>query len=524
MGRTFIRQDTQIRKSDVYDDTIAPSLANYETNTVHIEDDLNSLRSQVASIINRSGAAFPGGDWYADLAAPITFENGTQRGINGLNQQLHDLERKRVLVTAYQIVDVTVGAGNNYVVLALGELPANTTAAIGSVTTLGTVAAYNASFGSHSLAEVTGSTNISPKNLCQVIDSVTHDPILSDQRQIFALFQTESNTDGSTMTGTTPNRAQLSFVRVNAAGNDLEAVPVADIENKVIHFASATRKALEDLNEQDFLRGAELDVPSTSSSTRQQVYNNQGTTPVELTTNALLDLNSAGIYWTIRDLANADLFKITEGSGGGTSTIQFAGDVDTFDNNAVVNDFVAGVTVASGLTRPIRVGVSDGILDTSAGDLEVRAFGELYLDDGNQTGSTWAQTAGIKLSDTTAEWDAFEVAFGGEVSLLSAITSAYNKDRAAKVYSVVTAASIAAGLDVSFADGNVDTAFPDMSGGSFLTDYDVYLNGALLRPGANSSANNDYYPGTSLTPAAQLQFEFVLKQNDVLCIIPYRKP
>ena len=524
MGRTFIRQDTQIRKSDVYDDTIAPSLANYETNTVHIEDDLNSLRSQVASIINRSGAAFPGGDWYTDISAPSTFENGTQRGINGLNQQLHDLERKRVLVTAYQIVDVTVGAGNNYVVLSLGQLPANTTAAIGAVTTLGTVAAYNASFGSHSLAEVTGSTNISPKNLCQVIDSVTHDPILSDQRQIFALFQTESNTDGSTMTGTSPDRAQLSFVRVNAAGNDLEAVPVADIENKVIHFASATRKALEDLNEQDFLRGAELDVPSTSSSTRQQVYNNQGTTPVELTTNAILDLNSAGIYWTIRDLANAALFTLTENSGTSNTELAIGSDVDSFANNAQSNDFGQGIRLASSLTRPILIGRTDGVVESEAGDLEVRAFTELYLDDGNQTGSTWAQTAGIKLSDSTAEWDAFEVAFGSEVSLLSAITSAYNKDRSAKVYSVVTSASIAADTDVSLADGNVDTAFPDMSGGTFTADYDVYLNGALLRPGANSAANNDYYPGTVLTPAAQLKFEFVLKQNDVLCIIPYRKP
>ena len=30
------------------------------------------------------------------------------------------------------------------------------------------------------------------------------------------------------MTGTTPDRAQLSFVRINAAGDDLEAVPDAE--------------------------------------------------------------------------------------------------------------------------------------------------------------------------------------------------------------------------------------------------------------------------------------------------------
>jgi len=65
---------------------------------------------------------------------------------------------------------------------------------------------------------------------------------------------------------------------------------------------------------------------------------------------------------------------------------------------------------------------------------------------------------------------------------------------------------------------------PDMSTGSFTLDYDVYLNGELLRPGADASANNDYYPGTSLATAAQLKFEFSVKLGDVLCVIPYRQP
>ena len=645
MSRTFIRQETQIRKSDVYDDTVTPSLANYETVLpTTIQDDLNSLRSQVASLINRSGATFPGGDWWADLTAPITFENGTQRGVQTVNQDLHDLERKRVLVESYHVVDVTVpseahatgtltlsdnvadgdtvttgtktytfqtvltnvdgnvligasplaslanlinaiklgpGAGTAYaasttangfvtatfgvgnsmtatalvggsvgntivttatgsfsswgaatltggagdiVILALSELPANTTAAIGAVTTLGTVAAYNSTFGTISLAEVTGSTAISPKNLCGIVDGATRDPIVSDNRTVYALFQTESNTDGSTMTGTTPNRAQLSFVRINSAGDDLEFVPATDIASKVINFTSVTRKALEDLTEQDFLKGAEVDVPSAATVTRQVSYNNQGATPVDLTTDAILDLQSNGVVWQIRDELEAPLFTLTEDSLNGNTTVALGTDVDVFDNNSVVNDFAAGATINSTGTRPIRVGVSDGIIDTSAGDLEVRATGELFLDDGNQVGSTWAQTQGIKLSETTAEWDAFETAFGGEVSLLSAITSAYNKDRSAKVYSVVTAATISADTDVSLADGNVDAAFPDMSGGTFTTDYDVYLNGELLRPGANAAANNDYYPGTSLATAAQLKFEFQLRLNDVICVIPYRKP
>lgn len=642
MARTFIRQDTQIRKSDLYDDTITPSVTNYETNPVNIEDDLNALRSQVQNIVNRNGASFPAGDWYTDMVAPVTFENGIKRGVDKLNQELHDLERKRVLVAADKyLTDLVVGvratgtltttgvfsngetvtigaktytfqtvltnvdgnvliganataslanlaaainlgagsgtvyaaattantdvyatsgastlslfalnagtAGNsiattetatnasfggatlsggsntaNYVVLPPAALPINTTAAVGAVTTRGTVAAFHTgTFGTHALDLVSGASAINPKNLCNVIDSVTHDPILSSGRVIYALFQVESNTDGQTLTGYTTTRAQLSFVRLNAAGNALEAVPTGDIGGLTIHYSATERKALEDLNEQDFLRGAVTDIAASTTVTRQVAYDGQGTTPVELTTNATLDLNSAGIAWAIRDLANASLFTITEGSGGGTTTLALGVDVDIFDSTAVINDFDQGIRVDTGSQR-INVGETAGLIEsTGANDLRILGAGEMYLDDGNQTGSTWAQTNGIKLSDTTAEWDDFETAFG-EVSLLRGIYLAYTQaNRNDKIYANVTATTNA-DTDVGGVAGgaNLDAQLPDMSTGVFTQRYDVYLNGSLLRPGANSGANHDYYPGTSLVNG-QLKFEFKVKLNDVLCVVPY---
>lgn len=520
MSRTFIRQDTQIRKSDVYDDTLVPSLANYETNPVHIEDDLNALRSQVHNLLKNFG-----GNWYDDLNVPSTLDTGSERGVNDLNTDLHLLERKRVLVPSCSLADVVVGAGNNFVVLALSELPSNTTAAVGSVTTRGTVvAAHGGAFGTHSLTEVSGSTAISPKNLCEIVDGSTRDPILSSGRTVYALLQTESATDGHTMTGTTPVRAQLSFVRINATGDDLEACPFADIAGRTINYCCAERKALEDFNEQDFLKGAIVDVPAGATVTRQVAYDNQGTTPVDLTTNATLDLEGAGLVWAIRDDAQALLFRIIEGSAGGTSEVELGPDVDIFDIDAALNDFAEGLRVDTSGQR-INIGETAGLIEsTGANDLRVLGAGELYLDDGNQAGSTWAQTAGIKLSDTTAEWDAFEAQFG-EVSLLSAITSAATtSSRGTKVYAVVTAA-IAADVNVTGAGGtpNIDAQLPNMSAGDFLTDYDVFLNGELLRPGANAAANHDYYPGTSLANG-DLKFEFNLKAGsspDVICVISY---
>jgi hypothetical protein len=127
----------------------------------------------------------------------------------------------------------------------------------------------------------------------------------------------------------------------------------------------------------------------------------------------------------------------------------------------------------------------------------------------NQTGSTWSQTNGIKLSDTTAEWDNFETAFG-EVSLLNAIYQARQGSRTKGVAVVTVAAS--ANTNVTFVGGgaNLDAQLPAYLSGNFVAKVDVYLNGVLLRNGANAAANHDVYPGD--TPAdGDLKFEFALK-------------
>ena len=50
MSRTKVRQDTQIRHSEVYDDTIPPG-ATLETDADCLEFDLNALRSQMRRVI-----------------------------------------------------------------------------------------------------------------------------------------------------------------------------------------------------------------------------------------------------------------------------------------------------------------------------------------------------------------------------------------------------------------------------------------------------------------------------------------
>ena len=425
MGRTFLRQITQIRTSDTFDDTIVPSLANFETNPTEIETDLNTLRSRTNDFLNRNDSVFTG-NWYDSISAPSTFEGGIARGINLLNQDLHDLQRKRVLDRVSIIGnDISVASANDqFVILALSELPGNTTIAVGAVTTLGTVAAFEASFGTATLTEVTGPNALRPKNLAVIwnasgdnIGDVVDD---ADGTQIFGLIQSESASDGFTATGTTPVRLQMSFVKTNAAGDDLELVTAGEMSGVVFDYAPIERFAFGDLPEDAFL-GTDFVDSGVANTTRDAAYVSQGTTPVDLLTNATLDLEGPGLTWEIRDDLEATLLKITEGSAGGTSTILFGAAVDTFDNDAASNNFLAGVSLATGSGNTINIGLSSGLISSST-DLSLRATsGEIRFDDGNRSGSTWGTS--VKLTNTTAEWDDYETAFG-EASLFSAIVQA----------------------------------------------------------------------------------------------------
>ena len=509
MARSLFDQETQVHSSGTYTDSTAPTEAAFETNPTELQTDLNNIRSMLHELRDVRNS-----NWWAALTAPTTFTGDSGHGVRGVQdtaQDLWDVERKRVLVSAVSLADVTVGGSDNFVILGSGELPPNTTAAVGAVTTLGTVtAAHGGTFGAHDLSEVVGSSAINPKNMVEVVSGSSRDPILdSSARRIWGLLQGESGlTDGTTITTSTTTRAQVSFVVINTTGDDLIACVAADIQGQTVNFAFNERKALADLTEQDFLRGAIVDVPGAATVTRQVAYNNQGTTPVDLTTNATLDLEGAGVVWSIRDDAEAALFTITEGSAGSSTNIAISGDVDTYVNDALDVDFDQGISVNTGGSRPIDIGETDGVIESTTGDLEVQAAAELILSDGNESVG-WSRN-GILLSDSGQEWDDFEAEFG-EVSLLDAIVQAKQNANRASVWAAVNA-DISADTNVTGAGGtpNITAQMPNYSGLTFVSDVEVFVNGQKQRPGADAAANNDVYPGTSASNG-DLMFEYALK-------------
>ena len=140
----------------------------------------------------------------------------------------------------------------------------------------------------------------------------------------------------------------------------------------------------------------------------------------------------------------------------------------------------------------------------------MRLFGRLR--------STYA--GNLKLAETSQEWSDFETAFG-EVSLLNALAQAKSVSGQVKTDYLVNSAIAAndnfePGVNADVINGSVQ----DLFGYTFLTKVLVYLNGQLLIPGADATANNDYYPGTDLTNS-ELKFEFDVPAGAQLSIIAF---
>lgn len=502
MSRTFVRQE-QSAKTLVYDDSLAAGVA-LQDNSTDLEYDLNAMRSQMKRV---SGEA----KWYTALGG---------RDLKTTAIDLLDLENKKFLFRAQVLTDVTVTTAQNWEVLsvAASEAPSEV-AAVGAGTANGAlVALLPGDVGSHSLVEIAGQNALNPKNLCIVRDATTGDPILSGGKQVYALLQAETGVvDGEAFNDTT-KQVQLSFVIENATADDLIACPVADIAGKTVNYSYVRRINLDSIPEQAFLTGAFVDQSSAVDVTLDNAVDNQSG-PVTQT---------QSIDWRISDTYSLafktsdglrTLMSIAPASGNDALSI----DVDTLDiNNTNSVDFSNGVIIDSTGTA-ITIGATAGVL-SSAGkldlstastfDLSLLAGGKLIFSDTYKAGSTFASP--LQLSNGSPEWDAYEAAFG-EVSLLNAITQAYTKAKFDKKVAALTA-NVNENVLVTGAGGtpNLDATLLDYDAKSFVDDVNVYLNGVLLRNGADAAANHDCYPSTvqAERQAGALYFEFKLKTGD----------
>ena len=505
MGRNILRQETQIRNSDAYDDTLAAG-STLESNPTDLQDDLDGLRSQIKRILNDSS-----GNWYDDIPTV----NSKQRDLTDLNTDLDDLEIKPILRRAQLLTDVSVPASQNYVVLSVAstETPSET-AAVGAVTTEGAVVAnHTGTFGSHSLDEVAGPNAIHPDNLVVVVDASSGDPILSSGRKIYGLLQSESATDGHTFNDTT-NQVQISFVRINSTHDDLEAVPAGDIESTDINYKYTARFHFDNIPEHAFLVDAPfVDLPAGTTVTLDNAIDNQSGAATQVQN---IDVRISDTFsWAFQDsTGGADILRVDALAAGDEVELNVA----EFDvNNTNDADFSGGASFDTSGTS-INVGSTTGQIDAAASltlaatggssDLTLSSGLETKFVDGNKSGSTFA--GDLKLSETSTEWDNYETEFG-EVSILNALVQAKQETAEARAdYEVTSNIAADADFDPGVNATLINGSTPDLTGLDFATSQvKIFVNGQLMVGGANAAANNDVYPGTDLTNG-ELKFEFNL--------------
>ena len=162
--------------------------------------------------------------------------------------------------------------------------------------------------------------------------------------------------------------------------------------------------------------------------------------------------------------------------------------------------FSAAINLDQAADQSILKTGGDLYMSASA-DLRLQAGGDVKLADQYRAASTWSDAEGIKLAASAAEWSNFKATFGGEVSLLAALTGGGSggkfKAEIAATSAFVTAsamADVAGGAD--FASKWASIVEPK------IAKVDVFVNGQLMVSGSgmdyNVAANGDITFGFDL--------------------------
>jgi len=377
MPRTFIRQDTQIRNSDLYDDSL--TVANYLTAT-NIEEDLNYVRSQLHHFLGQSA-------WYGTIPDNFDLTN------------IHD---KRFTYWVQKTDDVAVPNGQNYVALSGSTKPSNNIAY--GASTLGAITAQLAgAIGSNDTT--TGANN---GGIVELRDAATNDPIYTSGQPVYGILQVGSAaTDGNAFGDSGNDQGQLSFVYLNPSTEAWTAVPVADIEDKTVEYAYKVRTDFYNLPENAFDPSVTFVEPS-SDIDLQDVYDNDADGQFDL---------SAGKNYTANLNGNAD-FEVVDGA----TEYLVASQTDTALKSAVNNWLLAtseqrfydanssnyvGFEAASDLSGdqiwvlPVADGTDGQIIYTDgSGNLA-------WKDAGGENKKAWYLNSGNIAADTPIDISSF---------------------------------------------------------------------------------------------------------------------
>jgi hypothetical protein len=525
MARTFVSQPNQIFSSENYDDAL-PVGSTLQTGATHLERDLNAIRTQLRQIL----WAGVSGSWYDAVTAPSG--SNSARGLNTINVDLSDLEQKRFLFRRQNLNLVEIATGSNFALLSvsLGTAPANfavvshpllpATLATGSL--VAALSGTEGSYGAHSMAQTSGSTAITPKNLVLVRDAWTGLHLTgSGGRDVYGLLQVESGTLTGEAFNDTTKRTQISFVEEVVLNGTSSLIPslAAVVGGRTVEYSYVRRTALDDIPEDAYLSNTIfLDLAETFSGnfatlsdiTLDRAIDNQVGT-VTMDQNIAIRI-AAGFSWTFLS-GTKELWKLVSSDAGDTLTV--AVDRIAF-SSSFPTTFEQGISVATGSTR-IDLGVIAGTIQTLSGNNLILSGGaQLRFGDFFGTGSS------VPFSTSSLDWSDFYTNFGTGASILgtfnlisSSLSSSLRRTRFTAGVTVNTAADV----NITFPT-NLDAALGSYVGRDFKKDLEIYLNGILLLPGSGSADPNDVYPGDSHA-TGDLKFPYRVRSGSQISMVRY---
>lgn len=518
MARTFVSQPQQVFHSEHFNDALATGIT-LQVSSTTLESDLNALRTQVRQIL----WAGVSGSWYDTVTAP---SGGlSARGLNTLNTDLSDLEQKRFLFRSQNLNLVNVATGSNFALLSvsLGTAPAQF-AAVGVGSSTGSVVASLSGgegvYGSAAMAQVSGSSVLTPKNLVIVRDAWTGLHITgSSGKDVYGLLQAESGVASGDTFNDSTKRTQITFVQeiVTLGTSSLVVTNPSQIGGQTITYSYVKRTALDNIPEDAYMsntifvdmnEGSQVSAGTANLSdiTLDRAIDNQ-VGIVTQTQNIDVQI-AAGFHWAFLS-GTRELWRLD--SSNSTDTLVVA--VDRFSvSSSFPSSFQSGISVATGSTT-INIGVAAGTIATVSGSNLILSGGaQLGFSDIYGPTSTYAGGV-LPLATSSAQWNTFVTDFGqnslfGALHFLSASLSGSTK-RARYTGGITVTTSN--DVNITFPT-NIDAQMGSLVGRDFKKDVNIYLNGTLLLPAYTASEGNDVYPGTTLS-TGDLKFPYELRSG-----------
>lgn len=370
MAETFLRAYDIRALGSLIDDTLTPT--SHDATAIDFKDFADYLCSQIA-----------------DITGEATWEAAPDMTIATMAAKTW-LSDKKGLRDFQHLTDITVPSGANFKVLvqSASETPSRVVAIASTVS--GAVVAELAAgeINAHRLTEVGGSNALNPRDLCLVYDASTGDPLQSAGRQIYALLQVKNGaTDGAAFNDTT-NQGQLSFVRPNSTYDDLEACPVADIEDKVINYIYADRETLSAWTDQDWRRSSvHVDLASANISISLDDAYGFG---------SLVAVDNTDVEWKVSDTKH---FYVSD-SAGSDRILDIA---PASGGDAVVFDAPGGITITAGnVIGGANAAAWNGVnIGTNAGEVATLSGALGLVGKTDITFTTAEQATAIALDDST---------------------------------------------------------------------------------------------------------------------------